>query len=41
MDGATAADLGTGAAVLAAGALALTRRPARATGVLLVATGAA
>ena len=41
MDGATAADLGTGAAVVIAGGLALTRRPARATGVLLVATGAA
>ena len=41
MDGATLADLGTGGAVLAAGGLALTRRPARATGALLVATGAA
>ena len=41
MDGATLADLGTGVAVLAAGGLALTRRPARATGALLVATGAA
>ena len=41
MDGATLADLGTGAAVLGAGGLALTRRPGRATGALLVATGAA
>ena len=41
MDGATLADVGTGTAVLAAGGFALTRRPARATGTLLVATGAA
>ena len=41
MDGATLADLGTGAALLAAGAAALTRRPARPTGALLLATGAA
>jgi signal transduction histidine kinase len=41
MDGAALADLGTGGAVLAAGGLALTRRPARATGALLVAAGAA
>jgi hypothetical protein len=41
VDGATLADLGTGAAVLAAGGLALARRPGRATGALLAATGAA
>ena len=41
MDGATLADLGTGAALLAAGAAALTRRPARPTGALLLATGVA
>jgi signal transduction histidine kinase len=41
VDAATLADLGTGIVVLAAGGLALTRRPARPTGALLVATGAA
>jgi hypothetical protein len=41
VDAATLADLGTGAALLAAGGLALTLRPARPAGALLVATGAA
>jgi signal transduction histidine kinase len=41
VDGATLADLGTGAAILAAGGLGLTRRSGRATGALLIATGAA
>src|SRR3954469_1242815 len=41
MDGATLADLGTGVSLVAVGGVALTRRPARATGVLIAATGAA
>ena len=41
MDAGTLADLGTGVAVLGAGAIAWTQRRARATGTLLMATGAA
>src|SRR4051812_158937 len=41
MNAATVADLGTGACVIVAGAVALSRPAGRATGVLLIATGAA
>src|SRR5215218_1072646 len=41
MDAAMVADLGTGSAVIAAGAITLTRPAARVTGLLLTATGAA
>jgi signal transduction histidine kinase len=41
MDGATLADLGTGGVLVAAGAIAATRARGRATGLLLIATGAA